>query len=215
MRIVLAEDHRIVREGIRLLLEREPDFKIVGECEDGLQTVEIVRSLCPDILVLDMMMPGINGMEVTLRVRKVSPQTHVIILSMYSYEGYVAEAFNNGAEGYVLKDSSGGDLIRAIREVVVGRRFLSSPISEVVLKDYVRAKESPSIDPLDTLTRRERDVLHMVSNGMSSAVIATRLSISPRTVEIHRANMMRKLSLQNQADLIRFAIQKNILPLEE
>jgi DNA-binding NarL/FixJ family response regulator len=213
--IILADDHEVVRLGLRALLGNEPDFQIVGEASDGLQTVNLVKRLNPDVLILDLMMPGINGIEVTQQVKKILPKTHIIILSMYSNEAYVLETLKKGAEGYVLKDSTGSDLVKAVREVIAGRRFLSPPLSERAIDIYMLTTKTTALDPYETLTPREREVLHMVAEGYSNVEIADYLSISPRTVEVHRANMMNKLGLRNQAGLIRYAIQRGILPIEE
>ena len=213
--IVLADDHEVVRLGLRALLENEPDLQIIGEASDGLQTIDIVKRLNPDVLILDLMMPGVNGIEVTWQVKKHSPLTRVIILSMYSNEAYVLETLRKGAEGYVLKDSTGSDLVKAVREVVAGRRYLSPPLSEHVIDTYMQLAKATTLDPYETLTPREREVLHMAAHGHTNVEIADRLSISPRTVEIHRANMMDKLGLRNQTGLIRYAIQRGILPIEE
>jgi DNA-binding NarL/FixJ family response regulator len=212
--IVLADDHEVVRLGLRTLLEKEPDFRIVGEAADGLEALNLVKQLNPNVLVLDLMMPGINGIEVTWQVKKHSPLTRVIILSMYSNEAYVVETLRKGAEGYVLKDSTGSDLVKAVREVVAGRRYLSPPFSERAIDIYIQTTKTTALDLYETLTPREREVLHMAAQGYTNVEIANRLSISPRTVEVHRANMMNKLGLHNQAGLIRYAMQRGILPLE-
>ena len=213
--IVLADDHEVVRLGLRALLEKEPDFRIVGEAADGLEALNLVKQLNPNVLVLDLMMPGINGIEVTWQVKKHSPLTHVIILSMYSNEAYVVETLRKGAEGYVLKDSTGSDLIKAVREVTAGRRYLSPPFSERAIDIYIQTTKTTALDLYETLTPREREVLHMAAQGYTNVEIADRLSISPRTVEVHRSNMMNKLGLHNQTGLIRYAIQRGILPIEE
>ena len=212
--IVLADDHEVVRLGLRALLEKEPDFRIVGEAADGLEALNLVKQLNPNVLVLDLMMPGINGIEVTWQVKKHSPLTHVIILSMYSNEAYVVETLRKGAEGYVLKDSTGSDLIKAVREVTAGRRYLSPPFSERAIDIYIQTTKTTALDLYETLTPREREVLHMAAQGYTNVEIADRLSISPRTVEVHRSNMMNKLGLHNQTGLIRYAMQRGILPLE-
>ena len=214
MTIVLADDHHVVRQGLRALLEAEPDFRIIGEAGDGLEAVELVENLQPDVLVLDVMMPGLNGLEVTRKVSRDSPQTRVVILSMYDNEGYVVEALRNGAAGYVLKESTAANLVQAVREVAAGRRYLSSPLSERSIAAYIEKAKGAPLDLYDTLTTREREVLHLASEGHSSREIAERLYISPRTVEVHRANMMRKLGLSTQIDLIRYALQRGILPME-
>lgn len=212
--IVLADDHHIVRQGLRLLLEKESDFLIVGEAADGFQAIDLVKELKPNILILDLMMPGINGIEVTLQAQKHSKETNIIILSMYSNEAYVLETLRKGASGYVLKSSTGKDLVHAVREVVSGRRYLSPPLSERAIETYTQMTKTTVLDPYETLTTREREVLHLVAAGYSNIKIAKLLSISPRTVEIHRANMMHKLGLNDQTSLIRYAIQRGILPLE-
>ena len=210
--IVLADDHHVVRQGIRSLLEGEPDLQVIGETADGLEVIQLVETLHPDILVLDLMMRDINGIDVTREVSKRSPSTSVVILSMYGNEAYVLEALRAGAKAYVLKESSADELVRAIHEAVVGHRYLSSPLSERAIEEYIRKTEDTALDPYETLTTREREVLHMAAQGSTNADIATRLYISRRTVETHRANMMRKLGMHTQTDLIRYALQQGILP---
>ncbi len=212
--IVLADDHQVVRQALRALLETEPDFHVIGEAGDGLETVRLVERLQPDSLVLDLMMGDINGLEVTRQVSKRSPRTRVVILSMYGNEAYVVEALRVGARAYVLKESSSGELVRAIREAVAGRHYLGPPMSEQAIKTYMQKTESTMLNPYDMLTTREREVLHLVVQGCSNAEIGRRLYISPRTVEIHRANMMHKLNLSTQAELIRYALQRGILPAD-
>ena len=174
-----------------MLLEAEPDFVIVGEASDGLEAIALVEQLRPDILVVDVMMPGVNGLEVTRQVSNRLPETRIVILSMHSDEAYVLEALRNGASGYVLKDSSASDLVQALREVSDGRRYLSPPLSERAIEAYVQRSESASIDPYD------------------------RLTISTRTAETHRASVMRKLNLRTQTELIRYALRRGILPMDE
>jgi len=212
--IVLADDHHVVRQGLRSLLEAEPDFSIVGEAGDGLEAAQLVERLQPDVLVLDLMMPGLNGLEVTRQVSQRSPQTHVVILSMHPNEAYVLEALRAGAAAYVIKESTSAELVRAVREAVAGRRYLSPPLSERAIEVYMQKAESAALDPYETLTAREREVLHLAAEGHTNAEIADRLFISRRTVETHRANLMRKLGLRSQTDLIRYALQRGILPME-
>lgn len=213
--ILLADDHHIVRQGLRALLESEPHFRLVGEAGDGIEAVRLAERLRPDVLVTDVMMPGLNGLEVTRQVTKSVPKTRVVILSMYTNDAYVFEALRNGASGYVLKDSQASDLIKAVREVAAGRRYLSPPLSERALELYLKKVESVPVDPYEMLTTREREVLQMVAEGRTSAEIAGRLFISPRTAEGHRSNLMHKLSLQNHTDLVRFALKRGILSLDE
>jgi DNA-binding NarL/FixJ family response regulator len=213
--IVLADDHQIVRQGLRALLEAEPDLSIVGETGDGLEAVDLVERLHPDVLVVDLMMPGLNGLEVTRQVRKRSRQTYVVILSMHDNEAYVLEGLRNGAAGYVLKESNTTDLVQAIREVTAGRRFLSTPLSERAIEIYMQKAESTTLDLYETLTTREREILHLAAEGYSYKEIGARLTISPRTAETHRTNLMRKLGLSTQTDLIRYALQRGILPIDD
>lgn len=212
--IVLADDHHVVRQGVRALLEAEADLRIVGEAGDGLETVQLVERLRPNILVLDLMMPGLNGLEVTRQVRLRSPQTRVVVLSMYADEAYVLEAMRNGAVGYVLKDASVAELVKAVREAALGRRYLSPPLSERAIEAYIQKAQESMLDPYETLTTREREILQLSAEGYTNGEIAERLSISPRTAETHRSNLMRKLGLRTQADLIRYALRKGILPLD-
>ena len=210
--IVLGDDHRIVLRGLRALLEAEPGFAVIGEAEDGLKVMSLVERLRPDVLVVDLMMPGLGGFDVTRRVAKRLSKTHVVILSMYSSEAHVVEALRSGASAYVLKDASVEELVAAIREAVAGRRYLSAPFSNDRIESYLRRPSGA--DPYGTLTSREREVLHLVAEGLTSGEIAKRLFISPRTAESHRANLMRKLGLRSRTDLVRFALQRGIVPLE-
>jgi len=213
--ILLADDHHLVRQGLKALLEGEPHFRLVGEAGDGIEAVRLAERLRPDVLITDVVMPGLNGLEVTRQVTRVVPKTRIVILSMYANDAYVFEALRNGASGYVLKESQASDLVKAIREVAAGRRYLSPPLSERSLEDYLRKMQSAPDDPYELLTTREREVLQLVAEGHTSAEIATRLFISPRTAEGHRANLMRKLGLQNHTDLVLFALKKGILPLNQ
>ncbi len=213
--ILLADDHHIVRQGLRVLLNAEQDFTIVGEAKNGLEVVNLVQRLKPDVLIMDLMMPGINGLEVTRQVKQRFPGTRIVILSMHANEGYVLEALRSGASAYVLKDSSAADLVHAVRDVTTGRRYLSPLLSERAMEAYVNKATDSVLDPYDTLTTREREVLHLSAQGNTSTEIGVKLSISPRTAEIHRANLMRKLGLQTQTDLIRYAIRRGVIPLED
>ncbi|HYL79383.1 MAG TPA: response regulator transcription factor [Candidatus Acidoferrum sp.] len=212
--IVLADDHHIVRQGLRSLLETEEGFAVVGETGDGLKVVDLVEQLRPDVLVLDLMMPGLNGMEVTRQVAQRCPKTKVIILSMHANEAYVMEALRNGAVGYVLKDASTSEVVAAVREVTAGRHYLSRPLSERAIETYAQKAQAAPLDMSETLTSREREILQLAAESYSSTEIAARLGISPRTAETHRANLMRKLSLQSQTDLIRYAIRRGLLSVE-
>jgi DNA-binding NarL/FixJ family response regulator len=212
--IVLADDHTVVRQGLRAVLEAEPGFSVIGEVDNGLDVAKTMERLKPDVLIVDLMMPGLGGLEVTRQIPQCSPQTRVIVLSMYANEAYVLEALRNGASGYVVKDASAEDLRHAIREVVAGRRYLSPPLSELAIEAYVQKAKAAPLDPYETLTTREREVLHLAAEGHTNTEIAARLFISPRTVETHRAHLMRKLDLHSQTDLIRYALRRGILPPE-
>jgi len=210
--IVLADDHQVVRKGLKALLSAEADFSVVGEAGDGLETVQLVERLKPDILVLDLMMSGINGLEVTRQLNKKGVKTGIVILSMHNNEAYVLEALRSGAKAYILKDSPPDELTRAIREVSSGRRYLSSPLTERAIAAYTQKAEVKLIDPYEQLTTREREILQLAAQGCTNSEIASRLYISPRTVETHRTNLMRKLGLHNHTQLIQFAIQHGIIP---
>jgi len=213
--IVLADDHHVVRQGLRTLLEMEPDFSVVGEAADGLDVVDLVDRLRPDVLVVDLIMPGLNGLDIIQQVTRHCTRTQVVVLSMHANEAYVSEALKNGASGYVLKGSSASNLKQAIRAVMAGRRYLSPPLSEQAIKAYEQKTRDTRLDPYHTLTPREKEVIHLAAEGHTTSEIAGRLSISPRTVESHRRNLMAKLELRTQSDLIRYALRRGILSLEE
>jgi two-component system response regulator NreC len=212
IKIVLADDHQVVRKGLKALLSVESDFQVIGEAGDGLETLKLVEELQPEILVLDLMMAGINGLEVTRQLNKKNPAIGIVILSMHSNEAYVLEALRSGAKAYILKESPPEELIHAIKEVYSGRRYLSSPLTERAIEAYTQRTETKSMEPYDQLTTREREILQLTAQGATNAEIASRLYISPRTVETHRTNLMRKLDLHNHAQLIQFAIQLGIIP---
>lgn len=215
VRIVLADDHQVVRQGLRSLLEAEPDFQVIGETGDGLEAKLLVERLKPNVLVTDLMMPGLNGLELARQIASRHSTTRVVILSMHANEAYVMEALRNGATGYVLKESGAPDLILAVRAAASGQRFLSPPLSERAIESYIQKAEGGAVDSYETLTPREREVLQLAAEGHSNAEIAARLSISPRTAETHRGNLMRKLGLQGQTELIRYALRKGVLPMED
>jgi two-component system response regulator NreC len=215
IKIALADDHHIVRQGLRALLEAEPDFTVVGEAGDGLEGLELAERLSPDVLVVDLMMPGLNGLDVTRQLSKSRPRTRIVVLSMYSNEAYVLEAFTNGASAYVLKDSRPSDLLQAVREVAAGRQYLSPPLSDTAIESYKEKALAARLERHETLTIREREVLHLAAEGHTSTQIAARLGISSRTAEAHRSNLMHKLGLHTQADLIRYALRKGIILMDD
>jgi DNA-binding NarL/FixJ family response regulator len=207
--VVLADDHQMVRQGLRSLLRSDAAVRLVGEAADGREALRLVEELRPDVLVVDLMLPGLDGFEVTRQSRQRSPATGVVVLSMHADAAYVLEALRAGANGYVVKDADVAELLRAVREAAAGRRYLSPPLSETALGAYARrAAGGAPPDPYETLTLREREVLRLTAEGHTGVVVAQRLFISPRTVETHRANLMRKLGLRNLKELIRYAVQR-------
>jgi DNA-binding NarL/FixJ family response regulator len=213
--ILLADDHPIVRQGLRHLLQDEPGVMIVGEASDGLQAVQLTEKFKPNILILDMMMPDLNGLEVLRQVKERSPGTSSIVLSMQSADVYVVEALRAGALGYVLKETGPSELLGAVQQVVRGQRYLSPRISERLIEVLLETTEKLPADPYQSLTNREREVLQMAAEGLTTSEIGKRLSISPRTAELHRGRMMNKLGLHNQTDLIRYALKRGILPMHD
>lgn len=213
--IVLADDHAIVRDGLRALLEAEPGFAVAGEADDGLKAIRLVERLKPDVLVLDLMMPGLNGLDALRIVGQRSPRTRVVVLSMSDSETFVAQALKGGASAYVLKGCKAGCLMEAVRRVVDGQSYLSPPLSDRPLEAYLEKAEAASPDPHDTLTPRERQVFQLAAEGKANTEIAARLHLSSRTVEMHRASMMRKLGLPNHAELVRYAMKRGLLPAEQ
>ena len=211
--VALADRHHLIRESLRCLLETKRGFKVVGEAADGLKVVGLVERRKPRVLVMALALPGLSSFEVTRRVRQRWPNTAVILLSMDAGDQHVIEALRSGASGYVVTQAEGIELIRAIRRVAAGARYLSAPLSRRPMETWLQRAQARALDPYDALTSREREVFNLVSEGHSSASIASRLSISRRTAESHRASVMRKLDLGNQIDLVRFAIVRGILAL--
>ena len=212
--VVVADDHPLVREGVRALLDSQEDFAVIGQAGDGLITVDLVERLRPDVLLLDLMMPGLNGLEVSRQVAQRSPKTRIVIFSMHTNEPYVLAALRNGAAGYILKEGSSDELVRGLREVAAGHRYLGGSLSERAIEAYAQKGQADPLDLYETLSTREREVLQLTAEDYKTSDIATRLGISPRTVESHRAAFMRKLGLRNPTDLIRYALRRGILPLE-
>jgi DNA-binding NarL/FixJ family response regulator len=212
---VLADDHPIVRQGLRGLLEADPDLVVVGEATDGDQAIELVERFAPKLLVVDLKMPGLDGLAVIREVRRRSPGTRVLVLSVHANEAYVTQALSAGAAGYVTKETDIANLVQAVHEVARGGHYLSPPISGLVIEAYLKKGQGGALDPYDTLTERERQVLRAAAESSSIAEIAVRLSVSPRTVENHRATLMRKLGLQTQTDLLRYCFRRGILPIED
>ena len=217
IRIVLADDHELLRQGVRALLRAEADFQVVGEAGDGLTALDMVDRLKPDVLVADLTMPDLGGLELTHQAVRRSPRTRVVILTMHSAEPFVLEALEQGASAYVLKDAGVSELVRAIREAASGRRYLSPPLSDRAVAAYTpRASAAKSRDdPYERLTLRERQVLHLAAEGLRNPAIAERLGISVRTAETHRARVLAKLDLRNQTELVHWALRRGLVTLRD
>jgi len=212
LRIVLADDHTVVRSGLRALLERNTNFEIVGEAENGRDVVALCASLRPDIVLMDVGMPLLNGIEATSALLKESPSTGVVMLSMYSDEAYVMRSLKAGARGYLLKDTVAPDLVAAIQAVSSGRSFFSPSIRQLLAEDYVRVlRQKGAVDSYELLSPREREILQLLAEGKTNKEVAARLFISPYTVETHRGNILEKLGLHNAAELILYAVRKGII----
>ena len=207
---IIADDHDIVRRGIRGILEADRTCQVVAEAADGLTAAQLVEKLKPALLILDLNLPRLHGLEVLRQVRTTSPLTRVVVLSMHNDEPYVIEALRSGAMAYLLKGSESAEISHAVREVLGGRRFLSAQLSEWAIT-ALTTKPADAADVLATLSPRERTVLQLAAEGHSNPEIAEKLFISPRTAETHRTNLLRKLGLQTQTDLVRFCIRKGLL----
>lgn len=211
--VVLADDHKVIRKGICALLESERGITVLGEADDGIEAVRVVEAMNPDVLVVDITMPGLDGLSVARKVRKQMPETQVVVLSMHAHESYVLEALRNGALGYVLKDADVADLLQAIRKAAAGQRFLSHALAERAIEAYADAR-GVSSDLYQSLSVREQEVMQLTAEGYTAAQVAERLSISRRTVEAHRANLMRKLGLSRLADVMRYALERGLIPMK-
>ena len=207
IRVLLADDHAVVRQGFRLILAAQPDIEIVGEAGNGREAVELAEKLRPDVAVMDVAMPELNGIEATRRIADVSPRTRVLALSMHKDSVYVREILRAGARGYLLKDSIDVDLVNAVRAVAKGDGYLSPGVSEAVLSDYRRHVTNP----LDLLTSREREVLQMIAEGKTNKEIAASLNLSIYTVDAHRGKIMEKLNLHSTGELVRFAVRNGLI----
>ena len=212
IRIVLADDHIVMRNGLRLLLERQPNFEVVGEAADGRETVEICERLKPAVVVLDIAMPNLNGIEAARQISAKLPQIEIVILSMHADEGYVLRALKAGARAYLLKDSAEADLINAIRAVNQRKAFFSPAISKMLVDDYVRRLQQRGVeDSYELLTTREREILQLLAEGKSNKEVATILNLSLHTVETHRGNILQKLNLHSVPELILYAVRKGVI----
>lgn len=212
IRVIVADDHGVVRKGVRFLLQQESDIEVIAEAEDGREAVRLVNEKKPQVLIIDIAMPHLNGIDAAAQITKTTPTTSVIVLSMYSDEEFLIRALNAGAKGYLLKDSAEPDLVRAVRSVAQGKTFFSPDISHMLLEDYMRRLQQGGIqDSYDLLTEREREVLQLLAEGKSNKEAAQLLNVSLHTVETHRANFMQKLGLHNTAEIVIYAMRKRII----
>jgi DNA-binding NarL/FixJ family response regulator len=216
IRAFLADDHSVVREGLRFILEAQGDITVVGEAGDGRQTVKMVKEMCPDVVVMDIAMPELNGIEATSQIRDACPRTQVVILSMYSSAEHIYRALKAGARGYLLKESAGAELVVAVRTVHAGRRYLCEKIDQIVIDEYVSQRRlAEAASPLERLSPREKEILQLVVEGKSSAVIAETLHLSPKSVDTYRSRLMHKLGIRDLPSLVKFAIQQGLISVDQ
>ncbi len=212
IRILLADDHTVVRKGLRLLLESQPGFSVIADAADGREAVTLAEQYAPDVVVMDVAMPGLNGIEAARQILARQPNAAVVFLSMHSDEGYVLKALKAGARGYLLKDSAEYDLIHAVKAVSEGKAFFSPAISKMLVEDYMRQMKERSVeDSFDLLTGREREVLQLLAEGKNNKDVASVLNLSLYTVETHRSNIFQKLNLHSGAELILYAVRKGVI----
>lgn len=217
IRVVLVDDHTILREGVRALMDEESDIVVVGEANDGLEALDVVNRLTPDVVIMDMVMPRMNGLEATREIKRRRPEVRVLILSMYDDDEYVQQIIQAGASGYVLKRVAAGELVRAIHVVHGGASFLQPPIAAKLIEDYVRrvrGERGAEEHKGDPLTDRERQILKLIADGRTNQGIAELLHLSKKTVESHRANIMRKLDLHDVTELVKYALRKGLIQLD-
>jgi DNA-binding NarL/FixJ family response regulator len=213
--VFLADDHAVVRDGLKLLLESQADIKVVGDAADGRTALKQLGRLRPDVAILDIAMPGLNGIEITAQLQQSAPGTKVVILSMHSTPEHIYRALQAGARGYLLKESAGLEVVKAVRRVHGGRRYLSDAISDQVIEGFLKpGKEQTEESPLERLSAREREILQLVVEGKSSAEIAEILFLSTKTVETYRSRLMQKLGINDIPGLVKFAIQHGLTPIK-
>ncbi len=212
--VVLADDHTIVRDGLKVLLEADPEIKVVGDASTGSQAVKKVMELKPDVVVMDISMPELNGVDASLQIQECAPEVRVIILSMLGAADYVFHALQAGARGFLLKESAGREMMEAVKTVYKGEMYFSKPITDTIIHDYMQARMENQSDLLKSLSTRENQILCMVLEGKTSADIGKSLSLSPKTIESYRSRMMQKLGVADFADLIKFAIKHGLIAVE-
>jgi len=213
--VFLADDHTVVREGLRLLLDAQTDLTVVGEATDGREAVCLVKQMCPDVVVMDISMPGLDGIRATREIREFCPSTQVVILSIYSSSEHIFQALRAGAMGYLLKESAGKEVAEAVRSVHACKRYLCRQIAEAVIDDYIRRYETlPAKSPVESLSSREREILQLIVDGKTNTEIARILSLSVKTVETYKSRLMEKLKIRDLASLVKFAIQHGLTSAE-
>jgi len=210
----VADDHTILRQGIKALLENQEEIEVVGEARDGREVIKISEELSPDVILMDIAMPGLNGLEATRRIKKKFPRVKVLVLTMYTHEEYIFQILNAGANGYLVKETAFHDLISAIKAVYRGEAFMSPSISKKVINNYIQVSQGKE-EVHDVLTTREREILQLIAEGNSNKEIAKTLFVSPKTVETHRTHIMDKLNIHNSTGLIKYAIRKGIIDLNK
>lgn len=212
LRVLLADDHTLMRQGLRRIIEEQPDWEVVAEASNGREAVRLTLELLPSIVVLDIGMPQMNGIEAIRQIMRKAPAVHVLILSMHSDEAYIVQVLQAGARGYLLKDSADEDLVKALNAIAQGKSFFSPAVARVMLDDYVRhLAERGVTDRYDSLSEREREIFQLVAEGHSNKEIAQLLALSTSTVETHRAHIMEKLNLHDRTELVRYAIRKGLI----
>jgi len=213
IRVLLADDHTLLRSGIRALLEDEPDILVVGEADDGREAVRLAHQLRPNLVLMDIAMPLLNGLEATRQIKREHPEIKVLVLTMYDHEEYFRQVLEAGASGYIIKRAAANELVAAIRAVSSGESVLSPAITRYLVEDYLSGESRKDEEDPDTLSPREREVLQLIAEGKTSREIAELLNLSIKTVQSHRASLMRKLDLHDRGDLIKYAIQKKIIEI--
>lgn len=212
IRVLICDDHGVMRRGLRLQLEQHPDFQVVGEAADGRVAVQVAEELCPDVVLMDIGMPNLNGIQATTQIRKTNPNVGVVVLSMYSDEEYVLRALHAGALGYLMKETAEEDLIRAVRVVAEGKCFFSPAIQTALRNDYIRQLRQKGLtDSYELLTAREKEVLQLLAEGKSNKEVATALDCSVNTVTTHRMHLMQKLDLHSSAEIVLYAVRKRLV----
>jgi DNA-binding NarL/FixJ family response regulator len=214
IKVLLVDDHAIIREGLRSLLEKQPEMEVIADTDDGRKAIELVRELLPDIVIMDITMPGLNGIEATRQITAEFPDVKVIALSIHSKRRYVADMLSAGATGYILKECLFDELVQAIKAVAAGGRYLSPRITDVVVSDYVKRLSASADSPFEALKTREREVLQLVAEGKSTKQIALELHVSTKTIEANRRQIMEKLNIHNVAELTKYAVREGLTTLE-